>query len=109
MTVNIAGTITIRSASQSGNPYEDEIRGSIDEYITSVAKAWGNPLVGRVVSYPVVVYLSRVIYAILSVPEVVSVSSLTINGAAADLTLTETSALQQVPVLGEVNFNVQYA
>lgn len=109
LTVNIAGTITIRSASQSGNPYEDEIRESIDEYITSVAKAWGNPVVGRVVSYPVVVYLSRVIYAILSVPEVVSVASLTINGSAADLTLTETSAVQQVPVLGEVNFNVQYA
>lgn len=109
LTVNVAGTITIRSATQDGNPYEDEIRESIGEYIISVAKSWGDPLVSRQVSYPVAVYLSRVIYSILSVPEVVSVGSLTLNGVAADLELTETSALQQVPVLGEVNLNVQYA
>jgi hypothetical protein len=46
------------------------------------------------------------IYAIIAaVPEVVSVSSLTINGVSGDLALTETSSLQQVPIVGEIVIN----
>ena len=107
LTLNIVCTVTFAGGVEDGvNTYGDEIRAAVAEYIKSVAKDWGNALVSNQISYPVTVYASRIVYAILSVPEVVSVTSLTINGSSGDLTLTETAALQQVPVLGEVTINV---
>jgi hypothetical protein len=88
------------------NTYRDEIEAAIAAYIRTVAQSWGNALVGNTISYPVTVYASRIVYAILSIPEVVSVANLTINGSSGDVTLTATAALQQVPVLGEVTLNV---
>ena len=88
-------------------PYVDSIRQAIRDYIKSVAKDWGKASVSNVISYPVTVYLSRIIYAILTVPQVASVTEVLINDEeGADIVLTETAALQQVPVLGEVTVHV---
>lgn len=107
LTLNLVCTVTFATGVEDGvNTYGDEIRAAVAAYIKNVAKDWGNALVSNRISYPVTVYASRIVYAILSVPEVVSVTNLTINGSSGDLTLTETSALQQVPVLGEVTINV---
>ena len=106
-TVNISFTATFAASVVNGAVvYADEIRDAIAEYIAVVAESWGNALRSRAISYNVTVYAARVIAAILSVPEVVNVSNLTINGASGDLQLTETSALQEIPVLGEVIINV---
>lgn len=106
LTVNVSADIVFASSVEDGvNTYGDEIREAIASYIESVAKAWGNPLVSNKISYPVTVYASRVSYAILTIPEVISVSNLTLNGSASDLVLTETAMLQQIPVLGEVTLN----
>lgn len=107
VTINVSCRIIFASGVEDGlTSYGDEIRAAVAEYIHSVAEDWGKALVSNRISYPVTVYASRIIYAILTVPEVASVADLTINGAAGDLTLTETAALQQVPVLGEVTLNV---
>jgi hypothetical protein len=50
----------------------------------------------------VTIYAARLIYAILTVPQVVNVTGLTINGVSGDIVLTETAALQQVPEVGSV-------
>lgn len=106
-TVNISFTATFSANVVNGDVvYEDEIRDAIAAYIADVAKAWGNALRSRAIAYNVTVYAARIIAAILSVPEVINVSDLTINGASGDLQLTETSALQEIPVLGEVVINV---
>ena len=106
-TVNISFTATFAASVVNGAVvYADEIRDAIAEYIADVAESWGNALRSRAISYNVTVYAARVIAAILSVPEVVNASNLTINGASGDLQLTETSALQEIPVLGEVIINV---
>lgn len=106
LAINISATIRFNSAVTDGlSTLSDTIKEAIGEYITSVAKDWGKPLQAHQISYPVTVYAARIIYAILSVPEVANVTNLTINGSAADLTLTETAALQQVPVLGEVTLS----
>lgn len=106
LTVNVSADIVFASSVEDGvNTYGDEIREAIASYIESVAKTWGNPLVSNKISYPVMVYASRVSYAILTIPEVISVSNLTLNGSASDLVLTETATLQQIPVLGEVTLN----
>ena len=106
VTINVSCRIIFASGVEDGlTSYGDEIRAAVAEYIHSVAEDWGKALVSNRITYPVTVYASRIIYAILTVPEVASVADLTINGAAGDLTLTETAALQQVPVLGEVTLN----
>lgn len=106
LSINITATIRFNSSIENGLlNFSDDIKAAIGEYITSVAKDWGKALVAHQISYPVTVYAARIIYAILSVPEVANVTNLTINGSSADLALTETAALQQVPVLGEVTLN----
>ena len=106
VTINVSCRIIFASGVEDGlASYGDEIRAAVAEYIHSVAEDWGKALVSNRITYPVTVYASRIIYAILTIPEVASVADLTINGASGDLTLTETAALQQVPVLGEVALN----
>lgn len=106
VTINVSCKIIFASGVEDGlASYGDEIRAAVAEYIHSVAEDWGKALVSNRITYPVTVYASRIIYAILTIPEVASVADLTINGASGDLTLTETAALQQVPVLGEVTLN----
>ena len=85
--------------------YSDAIKEQIETYITSVKSAWGSALTAHQISYPVTIYSARIIYAILSVPEVVNITNLTINGQSGDLVLTETAALQQVPKVGEITLN----
>lgn len=106
VTINVSCRIIFASGVEDGlASYGDEIRAAVAEYIHSVAEDWGKALVSNRITYPVTVFASRIIYAILTIPEVASVADLTINGASGDLTLTETAALQQVPVLGEVALN----
>lgn len=51
------------------------------------------------------VYIARIIYAVLQIPEIVNMTNVMINGSGNDLVLTETAELQQVPVLGTVVIN----
>lgn len=92
----------ITGLSGSASDYQTEIEEAIDAYIKTAAETWGAAIRSNTISYSVVIYISRIIAAILTVPEIENVSSLTVNGGTADITLTETSALQQIPVLGTV-------
>ena len=106
-TINIEFTATFAASVSNGNVvYADEIRDAISAYIASVAESWGNALRSRAIAYNVTIYAARIIAAVLTVPEVINVSNLTINGASGDLQMTETSALQEIPVLGEVIIHV---
>ena len=71
-----------------------------------MAESWGNALRSRAIADDGTIYAARIIAAVLTVPEVINVSNLTINGASGDLQMTETSALQEMPVLGEVIIHV---
>lgn len=94
------------SVSNGETTYRNDIEFAIYQYIRSVCETWGRQLTGQTVSYPVNIYISRVIAAILAaVPAVVNVSNVTINGTAGDLALTETATLQQIPSLGTVVIN----
>lgn len=106
LTLNISCDIEFLGTVSDGvGLYGDQIRAQIERYIASIREAWGDALQAHAISYPVSVYAARLIYAILTIPEVVNVSNLTINGQSGDLHLTETSALQQVPVVGTVIIN----
>ena len=81
------------------------VKDAIDAYIKSAGQSWGDALTGYTVNYSVIVYLARVISAILSVEGVVNVTGVTLNGSAADVTCTETDALQEIPALGTVTIS----
>lgn len=104
--INITADIDFLGNIENGiATYGDEIKAAIGEYITTVAQDWGKQIQAHQVSYPVTVYIARIIYAILSVDAVANVRNVTLNGGTTDLSLTESAALQQVPVLGEVTLN----
>lgn len=107
LTLNMSMTVSFDASVVNGvATYQTAIEDAINGYIRSVCETWGNPLSGQQVSYPVNIYVSRIITAILTaVPAVVNVTNITINGAAGDLALTETAQLQQIPSLGTVTIN----
>lgn len=87
-----------RTAGQLSAP----IREAVEAYLLSIRQEWAEPEASGLTHYSSWVYAARVTAAMLSVPGVVNVTGLTINGSPADLQLTETGLLQQIPVLGEV-------
>lgn len=106
LTLNISCTVEFAAGISGGaEAYKDIIQEQIEIYIASVREAWGEMTQTHTISYNVSVYASRIIYAILMIPQVVNVTNLTINGSSGDVVLTETSALQQIPVVGTVTIN----
>lgn len=78
------------------------VRRAVEEYLLSVRQSWAVPESAGTPRYSCWVYLARVTAAILTVQGVINASGVTLNGTAADLPLTQTGEVQQVPVLGEV-------
>ena len=106
LTLDITCDIQFESSVQNGvETYREEIEQHISDYLHEVCETWGNPLKSFTVSYQVMVYIARIIYAVLQIPEIVNMTNVMINGSGNDLVLTETAELQQVPVLGTVVIN----
>ena len=103
--IDVEFTITMETGVDFGPTYQTAIEEAIGAYILSAAHTWGAALVSSTVSYSVIIYVSRIIAAILSVEGVANVTDLTINGGTTDIVLTETSSTQQIPVLGTVIIN----
>jgi uncharacterized phage protein gp47/JayE len=95
----------IAGISDGEKNYQHEIEQKIQEYLYSVKESWGKPLKGYKIDYSVTVYISRIIYSVLTIPQIANVTHVRINGSENDLSLTETAKLQQIPVLGEVSVN----
>lgn len=100
--IDVEFDITMETGIPFSPTYQAEIEEAIGNYILSAAHTWGAALVSNTVSYSVIVYVSRIIAAILSVEGVANVTNLTVNSGTTDLVLTETSSTQQIPVLGTV-------
>ena len=103
--IDVEFTITMETGVDFGPTYQTAIEEAIGAYILSAAHTWGAALVSSTVSYSVIIYVSRIIAAILSVEGVANVTDLTVNGGTTDIVLTETSSTQQIPVLGTVIIN----
>ena len=106
LTLNITCNIQFQNGIRNGPEiYQDQIEERIQAYINEVLSEWGAPIKSHTISYSVVIYISRIIYSILQISDIVNVSNVQINGSGTDLVLTETAQLQQVPVLGTVVIN----
>lgn len=101
--VRVDATITLQNGYYLTH-VEEPIRTALDSYFLSLRQSWADANDLNV--YNCDVYLSRVSAAILSVPGVVNVSGVQINGQASDLHLVQSGHVQQLPVLSEVTLNV---
>lgn len=98
MTVQTQSGVTISEVQQA-------IIDAVSAYLLDVRRSFGTRVISNKVEYPITVYLSRIVVNVLGVEGVANVTDVTINGDAADLELTETGALQELPVLGTVTIN----
>ena len=99
--------ITVSATITTANGYTlaqvtPEIKAAVEAYIKTVRDAWAAPVTSGTTDYASVIYRARMTTAMLLVPGVVNVTGLLLNGADADVQLTETGAVQQLPVLGTV-------
>lgn len=104
--LDISLTVQFLAGIQNGETiYKSQIEEKIEEYLESVRQSWGAMLKSQKIEYAVTVYVSRIIYAILTIPEIVNVTDVTINGSASDVICIETPVVQQVPIMGTVIIN----
>jgi uncharacterized phage protein gp47/JayE len=99
--INVSATV----AHVTGTTMESiqgQVEAALRSYLAEVRSEWGLPDSTDMTLYRTAVYVARVTAAILGVQGVTNVTSVRLNGSASDLNLTETSALQQVPILGTV-------
>lgn len=103
-TINVSGKITLlpRYKLETLLP---QIKLALEEYLLSLRQAWENSDDKN--NYSVIVYLGRINFAILNVKGVSSAYELQLNGTDTDIRLTETSSLQEIPVLGTVSLDEQ--
>lgn len=105
LTIDVTMTVTMETGISFGPTYQTAIEEAINDYLKSAASTWGAALVSNKVEYNVIVYVSRIIAAVLAVEGIANVTDLTVNSGTSDLVLTETSSTQQVPIMGTVTVN----
>lgn len=103
-TINVSGKITLLPGYKLKTLMPD-IKAALENYLLSLREAWENSDDEN--NYSVTVYLGRINFAILSVKGVSSAYELKLNKTDTDIKLTETSSLQEIPVLGTVSLDEQ--
>lgn len=104
LTVHVSAAITLAAGYVIGQ-VQQPVEDAIEEYLQSIRQNWAANISNTGIAYAADVYLARVTAAIISVAGVVNVTDVQINSGTADLILTETGTVQQVPVLGTVMLN----
>lgn len=104
VTVNVTATLQLSPGYAVGQ-VQGPIETALQNYLQEVCQGWSTNTSATGVAYAANVYVSRVTAAIVGVTGVVNATGVQLNGGTADLILTETGALQQVPVLGTVTLN----
>lgn len=103
-TINVSGKITLLPGYKLETLMPD-IKAALENYLLSLREAWENSDDEN--NYSVIVYLGRINFAILNVKGVSSAYELKLNKTDTDIKLTETSSLQEIPVLGTVSLDEQ--
>ena len=104
VTVNVTATVTLASGYAIGQ-VQAPIETAIGNYLATVRQNWSTNTSSTSVVYAADVYVSQLVAAIVGVTGVVNATNVQLNGGTADLTLTQTGASQQVPVLGTVTLS----
>ena len=104
VTVDVSAAVDLAAGYTIGQilPQAQEAIGA---YLLSIRKNWGTPVSSSGAQYAATVYLSQVLAALVGVDGVTNVTGVALNGGAADIVLTQSGQVQQVPILGEVTLS----
>ena len=103
LAINIECTLQVSSGQPSD--YQTQVENKIKAYINDVMKTWATMTITDAVYYNITIFRARIIQYILEIENIVNVTNLTINGADADLALTENGTTQQIAVFGSLTIN----
>lgn len=103
VTINVTANIVLGTNYTLGQ-VETPIKEAVASYIQSLRQSWADAT--DLNEYSCDVFVSRVSATIVNVPGVSNVTSVTLNGVAQDIELTQSGQIQQLPKLGEVVLNV---
>lgn len=81
-----------------------KIKDAIEGYFDSVRRTWGNMDIAHR-SYTLRILRAQIIAAVLRIPGIINATDLTIAGGDADIKMTSTGTLSELPVVGEVTVN----
>lgn len=94
VTINITAVVALR-AGYTIPQLQTAIEFEIGSYLLDLRKEWSDTAL-------LSIFIARINAAIINVDGVDNVTNITINGNSSDLVLNQTSALQQLPMLGSV-------
>jgi uncharacterized phage protein gp47/JayE len=99
--VNVSANITLASGYDIGQ-VQPIIEEAIGAYLLGIRQKWGTPVTAGGIEYSANVYRAQVIAAIVGSSGVLNATDVKLNAAEADIILTETGTVQQVPKMGTV-------
>lgn len=103
-TIDVTATVTLAQG-YTLSQVKPLVEAQIEAYLLSVRKSWSVMSVIGDVAYSADVYYAKVVSAILNTTGVDNVTNVTVNGGTADISLTETGAVQEMPILGTVTLS----
>ena len=102
--VNFALTI-VPEAGYTAEQIKTIITPILSDYLLSLRKQWADN--NELNIYSLNLYRANIIGLLITLPQILNITLVELNGEDADIFFTETSAVQQLPVLGTVTVNVQ--
>lgn len=102
VTINVSANVTLADGF-SISATQARVETALQNYINQLRRDWDNP--DQYFNYELSVVYAAVIAVIISVDGVLDVSNLLINDGTENIPLTQTGALQQIPVLGTVTIS----
>jgi uncharacterized phage protein gp47/JayE len=103
VTINVtADVVIVTGSSRTLAEIQTDAQEQVEAYILTQCEGWGTVASWNSVNYTIKLYVNRFVAILNSIEGVEVAMNVKLNGSASDITLTNTSALQQIPKAGTV-------
>jgi uncharacterized phage protein gp47/JayE len=103
VTINVtADVVIVTGSSRTLAEIQTDAQEQVEAYILTQCEGWGTVASWNSVNYTIKLYVNRFVAILNSIEGVEVATNVKLNGSASDITLTNTSALQQIPKAGTV-------
>lgn len=103
VTINVtADVVIVTGSSRTLAEIQADAQEQVEAYILTQCEGWGTVASWNSVNYTIKLYVNRFVAILNSIDGVEVATNVKLNGSASDITLTNTSALQQIPKAGTV-------
>jgi hypothetical protein len=94
--------VIVTGSSRTLAEIQADAQEQVEAYILTQCEGWGTVASWNSVNYTIKLYVNRFVAILNSIEGVEVATNVKLNGSASDITLTNTSALQQIPKAGTV-------